>query len=63
VGWITYLPVPLSSIPPLPVAKVQELGDLGTLLVLTDVKFLPADPRHLGLALQTQRELEQAQLL
>jgi hypothetical protein len=64
VGWMTYFSRQRGPVPPLPApVRVEPVGDLGTLVTLTQERFTVSNPQHVRLAAEVQRVLEGAGLM
>ena len=64
LGWMTYFSRQRGAVPPLPApVHVEPVGDLGTLVILTEERFSVANPEHVRLATQAHQVLEAAGLL
>jgi len=64
VGWVTYLSHRLGRVPPLPApVRIEPVGELGTLLILTPERFTASNPAHLELAERVRVLLDRAGLL
>jgi hypothetical protein len=64
VGWVTYLSRRLGRVPPLPApVRIEPVGELGTLVILTPERFTAANPEHLELAERVRELLEREGLL
>ncbi len=64
VGWVTYLSRRLGRVPPLPApVRIEPVGELGTLVILTPERFTAANPEHLELAARVRERLDRAGLL
>lgn len=64
VGWVTYLSRRRGQVPPLPEpVRVEPVGELGSLIVLTPERLIGSNPAHVELAEQVRQRLEQAGLL
>jgi hypothetical protein len=64
VGWVTYLSRRLGRVPPLPApVRIEPVGELGTLIILTPERFTAANPEHLELAERVRELLGRAGLL
>ncbi|NOK11968.1 immunity 52 family protein [Corallococcus exercitus] len=63
-GWVMYFSRQRGTVPPLPApVRVEPVGDLGTLVVLTPERFTVTNPDHVALASQVQQVLDAAGLL
>jgi len=64
VGWVTYLSRRLGRVPPLPApVRIEPVGELGTLVILTPERFTASNPEHLDLAERVRERLDRAGLL
>ena len=64
VGWVTYLSRRLGRVPPLPApVRIEPVGELGTLVILTPERFTASNPEHLELAERVRERLDRAGLL
>jgi hypothetical protein len=64
VGWVTYLSHRLGRVPPLPApARIEPVGELGSLIILTPERFTASNPEHVELAERVRERLERAGLL
>jgi hypothetical protein len=64
VGWVTYLSRRLGRVPPLPApVRIEPVGELGTLIILTPERFTASNPEHLELAERVRELLDRAGLL
>ena len=64
VGWVTYLSRRLGRVPPLPApVRIEPVGKLGTLVILTPERFTTSNPEHLELAERVRERLDRAGLL
>jgi hypothetical protein len=64
VSWMTYFSRQRGPVPPLPEpVRVEPVGDLGTLVTLTQERFTVSNPQHVRLAAEVQRVLEGAGLM
>ena len=64
VGWVTYLSRRLGQVPPLPApVRIEPVGELGTLIILTPERFTASNPEHLELAERVRERLDKAGLL
>jgi hypothetical protein len=64
VGWVTYLSHRLGRVPPLPApVRIEPVGELGSLVILTPERFTASNPEHLALAERVRGLLEHAGLL
>jgi hypothetical protein len=64
VGWVTYLSRRLGRVPPLPApVRIEPVGELGTLVILTPERFTATNPEHLELAERVRERLDRAGLL
>jgi len=64
VGWVTYLSRRLGHVPPLPApVRIEPVGELGTLIILTPERFTASNPEHLELAERVRERLDKAGLL
>ncbi|HEX8706340.1 MAG TPA: immunity 52 family protein [Myxococcaceae bacterium] len=63
-GWVTYLSHLRGRVPPLPApVRIEPVGDLGTLIILTPERFTASNPEHLALAERVRERLDRAGLL
>lgn len=63
-GWLTYLSRRRGIVPPLPEpVRVEPIGNMGTLVILTPERFTASNPAHVALGRDVQRILSQAGLL
>ncbi|NOK21189.1 immunity 52 family protein [Corallococcus carmarthensis] len=63
-GWVMYFSRQRGTVPPLPApVRVEPVGDLGTLVVLTPDRFTVTNPEHVALASGVQQVLDAAGLL
>jgi len=64
VGWVTYLSRRLGRVPPLPApVRIEPVGELGSLVILTPERFTASSPEHLALAERVRERLDAAGLL
>jgi hypothetical protein len=64
VGWLTYLSRRLGRVPPLPApVRMERVGTLGMLLVLTPERMTASNPEHVALATRVLELLARAGLL
>jgi len=64
VGGATYFSRARGTVPPLPApVRIEPVGTLGTLVLLTPERFSASNPEHLSLAEQVQTLLSRAGLL
>ena len=64
IGWINYFSRARGTVPPLPApVRIEPVGTLGTLVILTPERFTASNPEHLSLAEQVQTLLSRAGLL
>jgi hypothetical protein len=64
VGWVTYLSRRLGRVPPLPApVRIEPVGELGTLVILTPERFTASNPEHVDLAERVRERLDRAGLL
>ncbi len=64
VGWMMYFSRRRGEVPPLPKpVRVEPVGDLGTLVVLTPERFSVGNPEHLKVAEHVREALRSAKLL
>lgn len=62
-GWVMYFSRQRGTVPPLPApVRVEPVGELGTLVVLTPERFTATNPEHVALASQVQQVLDAAGL-
>jgi hypothetical protein len=63
-GWVMYFSRQRGTVPPLPrPVRVEPIGNLGTLVVLTPERFSVSNPEHVALATRVQSLLNEAGLL
>jgi len=63
-GWVTYLSHRRGRVPPLPApVRIEPVGELGSLVILTPERFTASNPEHLELASRVRERLDQAGLL
>lgn len=63
-GWIMYFARSRGEIPPLPApARLECVGDRGTLVILTPERFTASNPEHLSLSARVHEILHAAGLL
>jgi Immunity protein 52 len=59
IGWLTYLAAKWGPLPPLPTGvRVEPIGELGNLIILTEERCSAANPDHVNLALETLARLD-----
>ncbi|MHA7631210.1 immunity 52 family protein [Corallococcus sp. M7] len=64
IGWMTYFSRDLGPVPPLPSpARVEPLGNQGTLVILTPERFTLSRPEHVALAEEVRDQLRRTGLL
>ncbi len=64
VGWLTYLSNRLGKVPPLPEpVRVEPVGELGTLLILSPERMTARDPEHVALTVRVREVLDEAGLI
>ena len=64
VGWMTYFSRRRGTVPPLPApVRIEPVGSLGTLVILTPERFTASNPAHIALGLRVQELLSRAGLL
>jgi hypothetical protein len=64
VGWMTYFSRQRGEVPELPApARVEQVEDKGSLIVLTPERLTPSKPEDVALAQRVQRLLEERGLL
>jgi hypothetical protein len=64
VGWVTYLSRRRGRVPPLPApVRIEPVGELGTLVILTPERFTASNPEHVELAERVRVRLDKAGLL
>jgi hypothetical protein len=64
VGWVTYLSRRMGRVPPLPApVRIEPVGELGSLIILTSERFTASNPEHLELAQRVHEHLDRAGLL
>ncbi|MDC0710278.1 immunity 52 family protein [Stigmatella sp. ncwal1] len=64
VGWVMYFSRLRGAVPPLPApARIELVGDKGTLVTLTPEQFTSSTPEHVALAARVHELLDRAGLL
>ena len=64
VGWLTYLSRRLGPVPPLPApVRVEPVGSLGSLLILSPEPMTASNPEHVALTSHVREVLERSGLL
>jgi hypothetical protein len=64
VGWVTYLARRRGSVPPLPApVRIEPVGSLGMLVILTPERFTASNPEHIALGRRVRELLDRAGLL
>ncbi|EPX61540.1 hypothetical protein D187_010159 [Cystobacter fuscus DSM 2262] len=64
VGWLTYLSRRLGTVPPLPApVRIEPVGTLGWLLVLSPERMTATNPEHVAFTLRVRELLDRAGLL
>jgi hypothetical protein len=64
VGWVTYLARRRGTVPPLPApVRIEPVGSLGALVVLTPERFTASNPEHIALGRRVRELLDRAGLL
>ncbi|HSP78248.1 MAG TPA: Imm52 family immunity protein [Myxococcaceae bacterium] len=64
VGWLTYLSHRLGEVPALPEpVRVEPVGTLGTLLILSPERMTASDPEHVALTARVRELLDRAGLI
>ncbi|MFL5359188.1 Imm52 family immunity protein [Archangium sp.] len=64
VGWLTYLSRRLGSLPPLPApVRIEPVGALGWLLVLSPEPMTASNPEHVAFTLRVRNLLDRAGLI
>ncbi|ADO71466.1 uncharacterized protein STAUR_3678 [Stigmatella aurantiaca DW4/3-1] len=64
VGWMTYISRRRGTVPPPPApVRIQPVGSLGMLIILTPERFTASDPGHIALGQRVRELLERANLL
>jgi len=64
VGWLTYLSRRLGTVPPLPApVRIEPVGSLGWLLVLSPERMTADDPEHVALTARVRELLDRAGLI
>jgi len=63
-GWVTYLSRRMGRVPPLPApVRIEPVGELGSLVILTPERFTASNPSHLELAQRVREQLDRAEVL
>ncbi|MDY7225957.1 immunity 52 family protein [Hyalangium rubrum] len=64
VGWVTYLAHRRGTVPPLPApVRIEPVGELGMLVILTPERFTASNPEHIALGRRVHELLDRAGLL
>jgi hypothetical protein len=64
VGWVTYFARRRGPVPPLPSpVRIEPVGSLGMLIVLTPERFIASNPEHMALGRRVRELLARAGLL
>ncbi|XHF11236.1 immunity 52 family protein [Archangium gephyra] len=64
VGWLTYLSRRLGSLPPLPApVRIEPVGTLGWLLVLSPEPMTASNPEHVAFTARVRELLDRARLI
>lgn len=64
VGWVTYFARRRGPVPPLPApVRIEPVGSLGMLVVLTPERFTASNPEHMALGRRVRELLSRAGLL
>jgi hypothetical protein len=64
VGWMTYLARRRGTVPPLPApVRIEPVGSLGMLVILTPERFTASNPDHIALGRRVHELLDRAGLL
>lgn len=64
VGWVTYFARRRGPVPPLPApVRIEPIGSLGMLVVLTPERFTASNPEHIALGRRVRELLARAGLL
>ena len=64
VGWLTYLSKRLGRLPPLPApVRIEPVGELGWLLILSEEPLSAGNPEHVALAVRIRELLDRAGLI
>ncbi len=64
VGWLTYLSRRLGQVPPLPApVRIEPVGTLGWLLVLSPEPMTASNPEHVALTSRVRELLDRAGLI
>jgi hypothetical protein len=64
VGWLTYLSRRLGSLPPLPApVRIEPVGTLGWLLVLSPEPMTASNPEHVAFTVRVRELLDRAGLI
>nr|WP_244224411.1 Imm52 family immunity protein [Corallococcus sicarius] len=64
LGWVTYLSRQRGTVPPLPApVRIEPVGDMGSLIILTPERFTVANPAHMALARRVRELLAGAGLM
>ena len=64
VGWMNYFSRRRGTVPPLPApVRIEPVGSLGMLIILTPERFTASNPEHIALGLRVRDLLDRAGLL
>ena len=64
VGWMTYFARRRGTVPPLPTpVRIEPVGTLGTLVILTPERFTASNPEHIALGRRVRALLQRSGLL
>jgi hypothetical protein len=64
VGWVMYFARRLGTVPPLPApVRIEPVGSLGMLVILTPERFTASNPEHIALGRRVHELLDRAGLL